>query len=73
LQTLNHVGNLSIYTFPHRPPDIPFDDSDMILKSKELYKLSGNIYNAKYCVERFPLLKEKIIEEFRKDFGIDVL
>lgn len=55
-------GEIELYYYPHRPSLIPVDDSDMINKAIDLYEMSGNRSNIDYCIERFPELKEQILE-----------
>ena len=52
--------------------NIPENDNDMVDKTIELYKLSNNANIAKYCVSRFPLLKDGITKKFNEEFGIDL-
>jgi hypothetical protein len=72
INILRKNGEIEIYYYPDRPSNIPKDDSDMVNKSIELYRLSGDKHNAIYCINRFPKLKEEIIRVFKDDFNIDL-
>jgi hypothetical protein len=72
INMLNKNREVEIFYYPDRPSNIPEDDTDMINKSIELYQLSGDKYNAIYCIKRFPKLKDKIIQIFKNDYGIDL-
>lgn len=65
-------GEIRLYTYPNRPESIPADDSDLVDKSIELYKTGGDLYNAKYCIQRFPQLEERVLAAFREQYGIDL-
>lgn len=58
-------GRIELYYYPNRPDDIPKDDTDMIQKAIDLYKMSGNQSNIDYCMERFPKLKEPLREALK--------
>jgi hypothetical protein len=72
INVLSKNGEIEIFHYPNRPSNIPKDDSDMVNKCVELYKLSGDKYNAIYCINRFPELREKIVQVFKDDFGINL-
>lgn len=63
IKSFEEQGEVEIFYYPNRPSSIPVDDSDMIKKAIELYEMSGNSYNIDYCIERFPHLKKKLINE----------
>lgn len=62
-------GRIELFYYPNRPDDIPKDDSDMIQKAIDLYKMSGNESNIDYCMERFPKFKEPLREALKKAIG----
>ena len=72
IKILNQKGDLDIYYYPNRPLNIPIDDSDMIDKCIELYRLSGNISNATFCIERFPKLRKQIVQVFKEQFDLEL-
>jgi hypothetical protein len=72
IKKLETTGEINLFYYPDRPPHIPADDADLIQKSVELYELNGDIYNAIYCVQRFPHLKTQVYETVKKLFGIDL-
>jgi len=72
IRELESVGEIDIFYYPSRPKDIPDDDSDMIQKAIEIYEMSGDAYNAKYCAERFAHLKDKIKEKFQELYNINI-
>ena len=72
IKALEGLGILRVFRYPSRPGHIPQDDSDMLQKAVELYELSGDAYNAKYCAKRFPHLENEIKERFLKLFNVDI-
>ncbi|MDR0964462.1 MAG: hypothetical protein LBM60_07595 [Clostridium sp.] len=72
INSISRKGEIEIFHYPNRPTTIPKDDSDLVNKCAELYQLSQDKYNAIYCINRFPDLKEKIVQVFKDDFGIDL-
>ncbi|NLO86160.1 MAG: hypothetical protein GX096_12180 [Clostridiales bacterium] len=73
LKTLEGYDEISLYHYPKRPKSIPDDESDLIDKSIELYQLNGDLYNARYCIEKFPHLRDRLAYRFKKEFNIDSL
>jgi len=71
IKKLAEVGVISLYHYPNKPAHMPLDDTDLIDKTIELYKTSGNLYNATYCIERFPHLEISLRQKFLETFGID--
>lgn len=72
IEELERGGGATVFRYPSRPEGIPDDDSDMVQKAIEIYEMSGDAYNAKYCAKRFPHLRDRLDEAFRNLYNIHI-